>query len=59
MQSTHMSTDKKSPEITEEAVYICTGNPLPKDIEQIAHLLLNKSFAKSFKRTLLEQRATE
>ncbi|CAN1234380.1 Replication factor C subunit 3 [Linum perenne] len=23
-----------SPHITEEAVYLCTGNPLPKDIEQ-------------------------
>lgn len=45
-QSTHMASQK----ITEEAVYLCTGNPLPKDIEQISHWLLNESFAESFKR---------
>ncbi|CAL5417444.1 unnamed protein product [Camellia sinensis] len=39
--STHMA----SQQITEEAVYLCTGNPLPKDIEQISHWLLNESFA--------------
>ncbi|KAJ4849782.1 hypothetical protein Tsubulata_039093 [Turnera subulata] len=31
LQSTHMA----SQQITEEAVHLCTGNPLPKDIEQI------------------------
>uniref|UniRef100_A0A5B7BA00 Putative replication factor C subunit 3 n=1 Tax=Davidia involucrata TaxID=16924 RepID=A0A5B7BA00_DAVIN len=46
LQSTHMA----SQQITEEAVYLCTGNPLPKDIEQISHWLLNESFAASFKR---------
>lgn len=46
MQSTHMA----SQQITEEAVYLCTGNPLPKDIEQISYWLLNESFADSFKR---------
>ncbi|MBA0623888.1 hypothetical protein Godav_009323 [Gossypium davidsonii] len=45
-QSTHMASQK----ITEEAVYLCTGNPLPKDIEQISYWLLNESFAESFKR---------
>lgn len=45
LQSTHMA----SQQITEEAVYLCTGNPLPKDIEKIAHWLLNESFANSFK----------
>ncbi len=30
-----------SDDISEEAVYLCTGNPLPKDIEQVAHWLLN------------------
>ncbi|KAK1301345.1 hypothetical protein QJS10_CPB12g01517 [Acorus calamus] len=45
LQSTHMA----SPHVTEEAVYLCTGNPMPKDIEQIAHWLLNESFADSFK----------
>ncbi|GMH00711.1 hypothetical protein Nepgr_002550 [Nepenthes gracilis] len=44
LQSTHMA----SPQITEEAVYLCTGNPLPKDIEQISYWLLNESFATSF-----------
>ncbi|CAL5348424.1 unnamed protein product [Camellia sinensis] len=39
--STHMA----SQQITEEAVYLCTGNPLPKDIKQISHWLLNESFA--------------
>ncbi|XP_059454737.1 replication factor C subunit 3 [Corylus avellana] len=46
LQSTHMA----SQQITEEAVYLCTGNPLPKDIEQISYWLLNDSFAESFKR---------
>ncbi|XP_021759710.1 replication factor C subunit 3-like isoform X2 [Chenopodium quinoa] len=46
LQSTHMA----SPQITEEAVYLCTGNPLPKDIEQISHWLLNETFATSFSR---------
>ncbi|KAF5725319.1 replication factor C subunit 3-like [Tripterygium wilfordii] len=47
LQSTHMA----SQQITEEAVYLCTGNPLPKDIEQISYWLLNESFSESFKRT--------
>ncbi|KAL6525062.1 Subunit of heteropentameric Replication factor C (RF-C) [Orobanche minor] len=46
LQSTHMA----SPQITEETVYLCTGNPLPRDIEQICHWLLNESFATSCKR---------
>ncbi|OIV97942.1 hypothetical protein TanjilG_12699 [Lupinus angustifolius] len=46
LQSTHMA----SQQITEEAVYLCTGNPLPKDIEQISFWLLNEKFADSFKR---------
>lgn len=46
LQSTHMA----SPQITEEAVYLCTGNPMPKDIEQISHWLLNESFLTSYKR---------
>ncbi|EEE57895.1 hypothetical protein OsJ_08571 [Oryza sativa Japonica Group] len=31
------------------SVYLCTGNPMPKDIEQIAYWLLNESFSTSFK----------
>ncbi|KAG6530029.1 hypothetical protein ZIOFF_012250 [Zingiber officinale] len=44
LQSTHMS----SQHINEEAVYLCTGNPMPKDIEQIAYWLLNESFKSAF-----------
>uniref|UniRef100_A0A1J3I3Q0 Replication factor C subunit 5 n=1 Tax=Noccaea caerulescens TaxID=107243 RepID=A0A1J3I3Q0_NOCCA len=46
LQSTHMASEK----ITEEEVYLCTGNPLPKDIEQISHWLLNESYADSYKK---------
>ena len=46
MQSTHMA----SQQITEETVYLCTGNPLPQDVQQITHWLLNESFAESYKR---------
>lgn len=45
LQSTHMA----SQQITEEAVYLCTGNPLPKDIEQISYWLLNEKYSESFK----------
>lgn len=45
LQSTHMA----SQHVTEEAVYLCTGNPMPKDIEQIAYWLLNESFTISFR----------
>ncbi|CAN0892331.1 Replication factor C subunit 5 [Linum grandiflorum] len=44
------ATQMASQHITEEAVYLCTGNPLPKDIEQICFWLLNESFVDSFKR---------
>ncbi|KAJ8773384.1 hypothetical protein K2173_028561 [Erythroxylum novogranatense] len=46
LQSTYMA----SQQITEEAVYLCTGNPLPKDIEQICYWLLNETFVESYKR---------
>ncbi|XP_010521268.1 PREDICTED: replication factor C subunit 5 [Tarenaya hassleriana] len=46
LQSTHMA----SQQITEEEVYLCTGNPLPKDIEQISYWLLNESFAESYEK---------
>ncbi|XP_015077024.1 replication factor C subunit 3 [Solanum pennellii] len=46
LQSTHMA----SQQISEDAVYLCTGNPLPKDIEQISYWLLNEPFAISCKR---------
>ena len=44
MQSTHMA----SGEIDEKAVYQCTGNPLPQDVEQIATWLFNEDFATCF-----------
>ena len=31
--------------VDEQAVYLCTGNPLPQDIEQVAQWLFNESFA--------------
>ncbi|KAL0314333.1 UNVERIFIED_CONTAM: Replication factor C subunit [Sesamum angustifolium] len=46
LQSTHMA----SQQISEEAVYLCTGNPLPMDIEQISYWLLNEPFTTSCKR---------
>eukprot|EP01018_Ginkgo_biloba_P027368 Gb_18117 [translate_table: standard] len=42
------STQMASPCVTEEAVYMCTGNPMPKDIEQISYWLLNESFASAY-----------
>lgn len=44
------SAQMASPHLTEEAVYLCTGNPMPKDIEQIAFWLLNESFATSYQK---------
>lgn len=44
LQSTHMAC----PQVTEEAVYLCTGSPMPKDIEQMAYWLLNEPFAKAY-----------
>lgn len=46
MQSTNMAAQQ----ITEEAVYLYIGNPLPKDIEQISYWLLNEPFSSSFQR---------
>ncbi|KAL0909732.1 hypothetical protein M5K25_020625 [Dendrobium thyrsiflorum] len=45
LQSTQMAYQR----VTEEAVYLCTGNPMPKDIEQIAYWLLNEPFTASFR----------
>ncbi|XLT46744.1 hypothetical protein HN873_039348, partial [Arachis hypogaea] len=45
-ESTHMAFQQ----ITEEVVYLCTGNPMPKNIEQISYWLLNEQFSDSFKR---------
>lgn len=36
------------PDVTDEAVYLCAGSPLPADIEQILHSLLNCAFQDSY-----------
>jgi replication factor C subunit 3/5 len=37
------------PVINEENVYLCTGNPLPRDIRAILEATLNNDMAESFK----------
>ncbi|GJP48211.1 hypothetical protein CLOM_g7481 [Closterium sp. NIES-68] len=49
LQSTHMAC---AGTITEEAVYSSTGNPMPKDIQQMAHWLLNEPFCTALQRIL-------
>jgi replication factor C subunit 3/5 len=44
------STAMASAEITEESVYLNTGNPLPRDIENIATTLLNEEFTATYQR---------
>jgi replication factor C subunit 3/5 len=44
------SAQMASPHLTEEAVYLCTGNPMPKDIEQIAFWLLNEPFSTAYQK---------
>lgn len=34
--------------IDEEAVYLCTGNPLPSDITEILRMLLNENYQTTF-----------
>lgn len=34
--------------IDEDAVYTCTGNPLPQDIEQVVHWLFNEPMTSAF-----------
>ncbi|CAH0522606.1 unnamed protein product [Peronospora belbahrii] len=41
LQATSMAHDV----VNEANVYMCTGNPLPKDIELVTHWLFNESFA--------------
>ena len=35
-------------EVTEDSVYVCTGNPMPSDVKKIMHALLNDSFEDSY-----------
>eukprot|EP00884_Botryococcus_braunii_P012428 jgi/Botrbrau1/21186/Bobra.0061s0077.1 len=48
LQSTAMASE----EVSEEAVYLNTGNPLPSDIEHIAAVLLNEPFTETFNKIL-------
>ena len=45
-QATHMA----SGEVSETTVYLCTGSPLPTDIEAIAKALFNEDFVDVFER---------
>ena len=44
LQSTSMAHD----EVTEETVYLCTGQPLPSDIAQIVEWMLNVDFSTAY-----------
>lgn len=48
LQSCHMAFDQ----VNEEAVYMTTGNPMPRDIEQLVNWLLNDEFTAVFKNIL-------
>ena len=47
-QATHMSAER----VDEEAVYMCTGNPMPKDIQAIVQALFNEDFVDVFAKIL-------
>ena len=49
VQATAMS----SPEVSQQAVYQCTGNPLPSDIEHCYRWLMNETIAEAFSRAML------
>jgi len=36
--------------VTEESAYLCTGSPLPTDIEAVAQALFNEDFVDVFQR---------
>jgi hypothetical protein len=39
-----------SAEVSEESVYLCTGSPLPTDIEAVAQALFNEDFVDVYAR---------
>lgn len=45
-------------EVTEEAVYNCTGSPLPRDIQLRVESMLNDDFATAFDGNTHHARAT-
>jgi len=44
LQATHMACSV----VNEENVYSCTGNPLPKDIQNVLQWMLNEDFTQAF-----------
>ncbi|KAI8912072.1 P-loop containing nucleoside triphosphate hydrolase protein [Powellomyces hirtus] len=44
LQATHAAFNP----ITEQAIYLCTGSPLPSDISQIVNWLFNEDFATAY-----------
>jgi replication factor C subunit 3/5 len=52
LQATSMAHDV----VNEANVYMCTGNPLPKDIEAVIHWLFNESFAVAVRKCVELQR---
>lgn len=44
LQSCFMAFD----EVGEEAVYLCTGNPMPKDVEEIVTVLFNSPITEAY-----------
>jgi replication factor C subunit 3/5 len=49
LQSTFMSFGK----VNEDAVYACTGNPSPSEIQKILDLMVNQPFEKAYNEVLL------
>eukprot|EP00955_Chlamydomonas_euryale_P012468 134264-Chlamydomonas_euryale.AAC.8 len=48
LQSCHLAFDS----VDADAVYLCTGNPMPKDIEEVVKLLFNASFNDAYAKIL-------
>ncbi|KIZ02081.1 Replication factor C subunit 5 [Monoraphidium neglectum] len=48
LQSAHMAFDA----VDGDAVYLCTGSPMPRDIEAVVNWLLNEDFNEAFQRIL-------
>jgi len=48
MQSAHMSY----PEVNRRNVYLCTGAPMPEEIDSILHTLLNQPFSEAYRKLL-------
>ena len=55
LQATAMS----AAEVSQEAVYQCTGNPLPRDIEECYRWLMNETIAEAFSSATLPLRSAD